>query len=909
MVKEKGRYITIACLMLGMFLVLIIQLYSLCTSGQEETAGSTSSSSQRTVSTTGARGSILDANGVLLAYDVSSYNVTFYKDPANNASSDRAKYTQIIRDTIELVEANGGTTINTFMIYRQDDGTFAYDLSEDLTEADREERIASWRENMQISDSSETPEEVYNELRLKYRIPEEVEYEEAVKILSIWQESQLMTYRSYIPVTIAYNVDFNTVAEIQSRAYELTGMDIEESSTRVYPQQDTASHVIGYLGRITTDDEVTEYVDEKGYSPDDSVGKVGIEASMEDYLTGSSAERQGEKTVELDYSGSIISEDATKAAEKGDNVILNLDLELQQVVEEALADNIAQGRAQQQLDYEANKEEFDELLANRSNKEINWLKSGAAIVMDVDTGDVLALASYPTYDLNLFTGGISDEDYQALVEDDANPLFNNAIASRAAPGSVFKMITATAGLMEGAITLDTVIDDQGPYMEHDIVQEGARAPECWTSYPSRHAGGQTVVEAIRNSCNYFFYEVAYRLGIDKINEWADNFGVTSLTGIELPGEVAGFVGSQEVLYDNTKPLSEQKTYRAQLVFNAVKDLLVEYGQERQVEYTEEQLDAAAQRIIEVAGEGDLSQLGEPIRRILSDELDIPEQISRTRGWYAEIVDVVRELIWTDVDTLTTGIGSEPTQLTPIAVCRYICALVNGGKVLEPHLVDRIVDANGEVVKEVEPVVVNELNIPQEYVDAIMEGMSQVVSDEAGGTAGSYFRDFEYSDQIAGKTGTAPVSTISIEDNVWLAIVAPREDPEIALVVYLPNGLSTNVNAYPTAIAILEYYFANMYQGDTEGDGETTPEETTGPTEGTIMDMPAEDAGATSEADPSVTLAPVDGTTDGATQSTEPTSSQPPDDGGSDATPTPQASDSSTPAPTRTPSPVDITYLE
>ena len=896
MIKEKARYITISCIMLAMFIVLIVQLYTLSAGGQDDVVDSAvSSSNQRTVATTGARGSILDANGVLLAYDVSSYNVTFYKDPAKNASSDRAKYTEIIRNTIKLVENNGGTTINTFMIIRKDDGTFDYNLSENLSAADREERIADWRENMQVSESLETPEEIYQELRLKYRIPEDVEYEEAVKILSIWQESQLMTYKSYIPVDIAYNVGFETVAEIQARAYELTGMQIEESSIRVYPKQETASHVIGYLGRITSDSEIEEYVDEKGYSPDDSVGKMGIEASMEDYLTGSSKSKQGQKVLELDYNGSILSEKSSISAEKGDNVILNIDLKLQQVVEEALKENIEEGRAQQLKDYEDNKEEFDELLEKRSNKEINWLKSGAAVVMEVKTGKVLALASYPNYDLNLFTGGISNEDYQALNEDEAKPLFNNAIASRATPGSVFKMITATAGLMEGSIDLNTVIDDKGPYMEHDIVQEGARAPQCWTKYPSRHAGGQTVVEAIKNSCNYFFYEVAYRLGIDKINEWADKFGVTSKTGIELPGEVAGYVGSQEVLYDNTKPLTEQKTYKAQLVFNVVKEMLAEFGEERQVEYTEERLDAAAMRIIEEAGKGDLSKLGEPIRKILSDELDIPEQLSRTKGWYAQIVDRVRELVWTDVDTLNAGIGAEPTQLTPIAVCRYICALVNGGQVLEPHLVDKIVNSEGEVVKQVEPVVVNDLNIPDEYVDAIKRGMEQVVSDEAGGTAGSWFKNFEYKDEIAGKTGTAPVSTISIEDNVWLALFAPKDDPEIALVVFLPNGLSSNVNAYPTAMAILEYYFENKYN---------PPEEEPVPNEGTILDISGtqdgnDQEGEGDENDPDVTIAPDD--EEPGSPDASPAVSETP-------LPSPQVSEpaaSETPRPTT--DPVDITY--
>ncbi|MBQ9942349.1 MAG: hypothetical protein IJP03_05015, partial [Christensenellaceae bacterium] len=503
--------------------------------------------------------------------------------------------------------------------------------------------------------------------------------------------------------------------------------------------------------------------------------------------------------------GTVVAQVDYVAPSHGDKVTLTIDYELQAILEETLAKNVATNYAEQQIMYQDNKEKYDAELADRSKKEISYCQSGACIVMEVNTGRVLALVSVPTYDVNLFTGGISEEDYKALSEDPTKPLFNNAISSVSTPGSIFKMCTAVAGLMEEEISLSTVIDDEGPYTKH--LAEGANisdAPKCHTRYPWKHAGGQTVVEALRDSCNYFFYEVAYRLGNDKLNEWADNFGLTSKTNIELTGESTGRVANQKVLYDNEKPINNQMTYKPQLVYSKLKNVLKGFGEERNVVYTDEQLEAAADRIIYLAGEGN-QIIGAEIRQILREELDIPENVSRTRGWAQEVLNWIRELMWTDNDTVVAGIGVEPTQLTPIAVARYMCALVNGGKVYDAHIVAKITDSKGNIVKEFEPTLVRDLDLPSRYTEAIKKGMEQVVSDEDGGTAGEAFKDFKYRDIIFGKTGTAPVSDIELEDNVWLCLAAPREDPEIVVVCFLPNGYSKS-NAYPTAKKAIEYYF-------------------------------------------------------------------------------------------------------
>ncbi len=797
--RLKKRYIIYFAALIVLFGFLAGSLYILTVKGQGNYSISTGSTV--TVPISEARGSIYDVNGVLLAYDTVSYDVEFYRDPANSASSDRANYTQILIKAIEIIEANGDTTIDVFMIEKNESGAFVYDLSDALDEETRTKRIETWCSNMQVEDATMDPEDVYYELRSRYRIPESMEYEQARKLLSIWQEVQLGSYQSYIPITIATNVSFETISTLETNASDLAGIDVVSSYTRVYSKNDTAAHVIGYLGKMVDEEEIAEKK-ELGYSADDIVGKVGIEATMEAYLSGNTSEKQGEKAVELDPNGSVISEAVTEGAEQGDSVVLTLDIGLQEAAEEALTENIGLVYKEQQRMYQADRTDYDKLLSERSKDEIDFIESGAAIVMEINTGKVLALVSEPSYDLNLFTGGISEEEYQALLDTPGSPLFNNAISSTATPGSIFKMATAVGGLMEKVITINTLITDEGPYDKY-ITGTGV-APECWIRPNFYLHGTQNVTLALKNSCNYFFFEVADRLGIDRLTEWAGKLGLTSKTNIELTSEAIGWIGGQDVLYNSTKAIDEQKTNKPLLVYQKLLTQLAGFGEERGVEYTKEQLSDAALALIKLTSLSSFS-IGPEIREVLSVQLDIPENVSLNRGWTSTIMDTIRELIWTATDTVTQGIGATPTQLTPIAVARYMCAIANGGKVYEAHIVDKIIDSEGNIVKDVEPTLVEDLALPEEIYTAIMEGMEKVVSLEDGGTAGSAFENFEYQDIIAGKTGTAPISNIDIEDNVWLCLVAPKEDPEIAVVVFLPNGYSTS-KAYPTAKAIISYYF-------------------------------------------------------------------------------------------------------
>ena len=793
-INTRSRFIIFGVIILGLFILLFVQLIQLTLVKGDEYAAMSEELKTREIRVSGARGSIFDRNGLPLAYDQKSYNVQFKKNQNRNSEVDRAYYTGIIIESIDIIEHNGGKTIDSFAIrYDSDIGEYYFDW--DVTDPKaRALREANWRDNMFVDD--ELPvEDIYLYLRRKYQIPSEVGYEDARKVLSVWQDVQLARWVAYKPIDIAYNVSIQTVAEIETHRAELEGMSIADSTVRIYPRQAVAAHTIGYLGRITDPDALADFSD-LGYSVDDLVGVSGIEASMEAFLSGNSAARQGKKVVEIDNMAVVVNELSATEPTQGDNVMLTIDIPLQLALEESLATNVPRIKADQLERYEENEDGvYDDI---EDIDKVDLAESAAAVAIDVNTGEVLAIGSYPSFDLNLFTGGIEYDVYEELKADTATPLFNKAVSSRGTPGSIFKMVTGLGGLMEGELTLSEEIDDEGPY---DVDVLYGRAPRCWTKYPRNHQD-QTIVEGLKNSCNYFFFTVADRLGIDRLVKWGDKFGLTSSTGIEIPGEAIGQVGNQSVLYDNTKAVNDQRASIAIIVKRSIIKRLKEIGEIREVSYDDDLLDDTAEELVYLAGmewtpdplDNNILKdergvtLGDHVRSILSDNLQISETISRVNLWDRDITSFLYELRWSPFMTVTSGIGQGIVLVTPIAVARYVAALVNGGIVYETHVVDKIIDQDGTVIFDKQPVVYDTLGAPDAYLEAIKQGMADVVSDEDG-TATKYFKDFEYQNEVGGKTGTAEVSKIDLENNSWFVCFAPYIEPEIAVVVYTPHGFS------------------------------------------------------------------------------------------------------------------------
>ena len=336
--------------------------------------------------------------------------------------------------------------------------------------------------------------------------------QDARNLAGILYELNLRTSNVYVAneYVFAQDVDIDFITQVKE--HSLTGVVIEPTTVRQY-HTTYAAHLLGQVTPIYSG-EVEYYtsldLDGDGvadYSLNDTVGRGGVEQAFEPYLRGKS----GVRTVERNTSGKIVSETWLEEPEPGDNVVLTLDIDLQAYVENTLATAIPK------IDVE------------------EAVGGGACVILDVDTSEVLACASYPTFDPAKY-----NSNYNDYASDPLLPLLNRALQGTFAPGSTFKMITAIAGLEEGIITPTTEIKDEGIYKYYSSPQ-----PKCWIyNTNGRNHGSINVSEAIEVSCNYFFYEVGRLLGIDTLVDYATRFGLGQKTGLELE-EYTGVMASPE----------------------------------------------------------------------------------------------------------------------------------------------------------------------------------------------------------------------------------------------------------------------------------------------------------------------------------------------------------------------------
>ena len=805
--KFIGRYRFLAVFIAVLFAVLIVQLYNLQIRDYEENAASAESKKTKTITSQGQRGTIMDVNSLTLAYDKQIYNIQFYRDP-NEGKSAIAGYTQAIVDVIDIVEKNGGTLDTSFSL-KQDEMTglwvFVWNNSR-YTQAQQDAREKMWRSNFYVS--SVDQQELFSRLCSSYQIPEELSTEKKIQVLGVWETMQNNAFLSQ-PVTIASNVSWETVIEVEAKALTLDGISVSVSSTRVYPNNTLACHVIGYIGRIQNYDTYYESYQPKGYSMSDLIGLDVVEKTMEDWLTPNTTQRKGKRIVEIDRYGAISRTLSTTEATDGNNIKLTIDSNLQRVAEQALAENIEEIRNTQEdllnsdswLD--TNKEVLQGTTRDFESNPIKLAEKGAVVVVDMK-GRVLALASYPPYDPNAFiVGGDAAAD---ILLDSRNPLVNYAIGSRDTPGSIFKMVTATAGLMNGQLSLTETISDEGRFTKYD----STNPPRCWVNQKRLDLHkDQTVQLGLSHSCNYFFYTVGSRLYENTDNQLyktAALYGLTTKTGIDLPGELQGYVGSQTTLYDKNKAISaaEQATWRPSIVFNNIKKHLISVGEDYGMTFEEAKLNKCVKRLMDMAVDYNQGDWLPEIRTILMEELDMPRELVYLQIVAGDTYIMLNEIKWGGSEAIMCAVGQSITAVTPVAVARYVAAIANGGEVYDLRLIDSIISPEGEVISQSSPILASELDCPEEYLQAIREGMKGVVDPEGGGTATKYFSDFSYKDEIGAKTGTAEKTDIDLENNAWMVAFAPYDDPEIAMVVYIPNGYS-GAHCSPTIRDVLEYY--------------------------------------------------------------------------------------------------------
>lgn len=498
--NERIRYNILTVFVLLVGFILLAQLFNLQIIHGKEYLETSNTRLTREATVKAARGNITDSTGNKLVTTKMGFSLELYK-----TKIDTQTLNNTILSLVKLLEQNKDTYVDNLPIK----------VNPYVFQQEKEEEQKKWKMEMGIEESA-TAEEAFTKLKEKYDIQEE-NAENARKIMAVRYEATIEGFSNIKPITISKDISRKSANQIKEQGEKFPGTSLVTEPIIEYPYKNLASHLLGYVGKINSE----EYNNNKEtYQMNDLIGRAGIQYSLEEYLKG----KDGIRQIDMAVDGTITEEYISKEAVAGNNVTLTIDANLQKKVEEALKNNIK-------------KIANGEIDGKKHNA-----KEGAAVVMNVKTGEVLALASYPDYEPELFAKGISQAK---LKEYDKNKsTYNRAISSAYAPGSTFKMAVATAALETGAFTTQTMVTDNGPYPR-------GHHPVCWI-YTDRHYGhgALNISDAIKHSCNIFFYEIGYRIGIDKIAEYAYQYGLGKKTGIELAGEASGIVASTKYKKEN-----------------------------------------------------------------------------------------------------------------------------------------------------------------------------------------------------------------------------------------------------------------------------------------------------------------------------------------------------------------------
>ena len=506
----KRRVIALLAFFGAFLLLFAVVLYDaqILHGGENRAKSISSNAASETV--TASRGIITDRNGKVLVSNRLAYTLVFDR---SGFDDDAALNAAILR-LVQLCEETGTGWNDTLPIGRV--GNFLRYSNA------RSETFDKFIEKNDLT-SGASGRQLLSELRELYHVDESLSEREARLIVGVRYE--LHSRDSY---TFAEDVSTEVLSLITDGRYE--GVTIRTASARVY-NTTLAAHILGTIGPIWQEEwssnEDTGYVGyaDKGYSMNDLVGKDGVEKAFESYLRGT----DGRRLITTDETGKITGELYTREPQPGGTVALTLDIDLQADVEAALAETISG-----MIDKDSNE------------------RGGAAAVVSVGTGEVLALASYPTYDLSTF-----NEDYDELVNDQRLPMFNRATQGIYAPGSTFKMVTAVAALESGIITPSSIIQDRGIYTYYKDPQ-----PMCWIYSQTGSTHGRiNVSQAITDSCNYFFYEVGRLTGIRTLDSYASQFGLGQSTGIEI-GDSSGVLASPEWAESHDQEWTDGQTITA-----------------------------------------------------------------------------------------------------------------------------------------------------------------------------------------------------------------------------------------------------------------------------------------------------------------------------------------------------------
>ncbi|MDO5398082.1 MAG: penicillin-binding transpeptidase domain-containing protein [bacterium] len=504
---SRGRFFILKLITLGMLCAIGVKLFSLQIIEGKSYKDIADNRITTSITEKAPRGAIYDRYGVPLITNKVGYSIVMQR-----AGMDSAELNSVFEKTTALIERNGCEYYDTLPIsYPPYEYTFEDENGDDSAE---DEKNAWFDENPYKNkgiESDMSAEAVMQKLKEIYKLDNSYNENQSRRVIGARFEAELRGFSSVTPYTLAENVNVEIVTRIKESKDEYKGVSITNSYVRNFDKPGVATQLLGRIGRINAE----EYAEKKneGYGMNDMIGKQGIELWGESYLRGTDGSLGSLKNVSGDSS-------AIENVEPipGNYLVLTIDSELQEHTEKSLENAVnsisASGMKNKGADCDA----------------------GAAVCIDVKTGDLLACASYPSYDMSRF-----DEDYSKLIKDERKPMWNRAVSGTYSPGSTFKPLSAIAALQSNNVTVDEIIVDEGVYRYYPDYQ-----PACWiwNGYHTTH-GPVNVSQALENSCNYFFYEVGRRMGIDTLGEYAAKFGLGQKTGVELYEETAGHMASPE----------------------------------------------------------------------------------------------------------------------------------------------------------------------------------------------------------------------------------------------------------------------------------------------------------------------------------------------------------------------------
>lgn len=523
----------------------------------------------------------------------------------------------------------------------------------------------------------------------KKSLPEQIdEKEKVLKEVSVLINKDFSDVKKgieendYSEILVSENLDYMTLISLEARIGELTGFQIRNNTVRDYKDGENFAHIIGFTGKINAE-ELKANPD--FYSIFDWVGRSGVEKSYEEVLR----KNPGKLRAEKDALGNLISQEIISLPESGKSLVLWLDSELQTKIKEEL----------------------------EKQAKIVGTEKAVALAMDPKTGGILAMVSLPSFDNNLFQKGADQKALNSLLNDPKKSLLNRVIAGLYPIGSTIKPLEASAALQEKIISPDKKInDDQGfIVIPNPWDPSSPTIKRDWTIH-----GWTDMRKAIAESCNVYFYTVGggYEdqdgLGPTRIKKYLQLFGWGQKSGIDLAGEVSGFVPDKE--------------------------------------------------------------------------------------WKKETL----EEPWVDGDTYNLAIGQGFIKITPLEVVTAFSAIANNGKLLQPQVVQKIIDSEKNVVQELKPQIIRENFIDPANLQIVREGMRQAVTGVNSPQASSIVLN-SLPVSAAAKTGTAELGGDRYHN--WVTVFAPYDDPQIVLTIMLENVKGVQAAALPVARAVLEWYFS------------------------------------------------------------------------------------------------------